>query len=795
MPTLKFLRTTFSLVAALTSLSAFAGPPAYSLLKNARPFIKLPEYSVEQKKLVLDQARLILSQIYINRELKIKDFGPTANPIPYLNKIESELSTISDLSFHKQLSDIFFRFRDLHTLYYLPKPFACYDSFLPFTFKEVTAANGKKVIAVSTMRDDAAVLKFMPKPFRLKIGDIVTSYNGLSIEKAIQANMDHSLGANPSAARRKSIENLRFYQHNLDLLPEKDSTKFEFQTSEGEKYKMEIPWVTWKDWNCVGQKNNLAVNTVRKAPMAEAKKDRADVDQTGESTLYWQINKTKFGNFGYIELMSFDPIDVTVNEVVTKVKNLLQNELKNTDGLMIDLRGNTGGRLPLAERMIQLFSPHEIQPHTYILRNSEANAFYTALTPMDLFTKALEEAQRTNSPFTKKLPIDSVEEVNDLGQVYFKPVAVYVDSNCYSACDTFAAHVQDHKVATVFGEDQTTGGGGANVFSLDEILEDFEQYGVDSGIFKKLPNGQNITFAFRQAFRSGVNQGKLIEDIGVKVDRISAPSMSDQFNSNNDQILVLERFLQQESKKYTSNIFLANEDRQDFLINKKAKLIASWNDTTGIEFKVDGRVREARAIKPAAVNAAITLPAVIETNTVGDGRFEILGSSKDKRVWRKVINYRIVPESKVIGLNQSLKINLKDNQSLALYTHNTQKQDGWNISNNSLYLGDGSYYADMSFAEASLFVTLPVASYELKFDAAVKIEKDLDYMKVIAIVNGKEVVLIDKLSGDLPMKNYKVDLAQFQGQAIEIRFVFESDPETTDKGITIKNISLTPVLK
>lgn len=791
---LKFLRTTLSAVALLTSLSALAGPPAFSLLKNSRPFIKLPEYSIEQKRLVLNQARIILTQIYINREVKIKDFGPTANPVPYLNKIESELTTISDESFHKQLSDIFFRLRDLHTLYYLPKPFACYQSFLPFGFKEVTTANGKKAIVVATMRDDQQVLKYMPQPFRLKRGDIVTSYNGMPIEQAIQSQMDRSLGANPSAARRKSIENLRFFEHDLDLLPETDSVKFEFQTSKGEKYKLEIPWLTWKNWSCINQQNDLAINAPKTIPMAKATKQKSDFDQTGESTLYWQINKTKFGTFGYIELTSFDPIDVTPNEVVTKVKNLLQNELKNTDGLMIDLRGNTGGRLNLSEKLIQLFSPHEIQPHTYILRNSEANALYMSLTPMDRFTKALDEAQRTGSPFTKKLSIDTKEEINDLGQVYFKPVAVYVDSNCYSACDTFAAHVQDHKVATVFGEDQTTGGGGANVFSLNEVLEDFEQYGVDSGLFQKLPNAQNITFAFRQAFRSSANKGKLIEDAGVTVDRISSPNLTDLFNSNNDQILVLEKFLGQESKKYVSNVFLANEDRQDFLINSKASLIASWNETTEIEFKIDGKVRDVRVIKPRAEKEVITLPNTIQTNKVSDGRFEILGANKDKRVWRKVVNYRIIPESTVIGLNQSLKINLKDNQSLGLYTNNTQKSDGWNISNNSLHLGDGSYYSDMAHAEASLFVTLPQANYELKFDASVKIEKDLDKMKVIALSNGKEFILIDNLSGDLPMQNYKVDLAQFNGQAIEIRFVFESDPETTDTGITIKNISLTPTL-
>ncbi len=793
MTTLKFFRTTFFLVAALTSLSAIAGPPAFNTLKNSRPYINLPEYSLEQKKLVLDQARIILSQIYINREVKIKDFGPTANPIPYLKKIESELNTISDESFHKQLSDIFFRLRDLHTLYYLPAPFACYQSFLPFGFKEVTAANGKKVIAVSTMRDDEQVLKYMPQPFNLKVGDILTSYDGMSVEKAIQLKMPRSLGANPSAARRKSIENLRFYEHDLDFLPNKDSVQLELQNSAGEKYKLEIPWVTWKDWNCISQQNNLAVNSVKNAPMAKAKKQRGDFDQTGETNLYWQINKTKYGNFGYIELMSFTPIDMTVNQLVTKIKSLLQNELKDTDGLMIDLRGNTGGQLPLAERMIQLFTPREIEPHTFMLRNSEANATYMALTPLDRFTKELDEAIRTGSPFTKRLSIDSKEEVNDIGQVYFKPVAVYVDSNCYSACDTFSAQVQDHKSATVFGEDKTTGGGGANVFSLNEMLEDFEQYGVDSAPFKKLPNGQNIIFAFRQAFRSGVNEGKLIENAGVTVDRISAPNMTDLFNSNNDQIMVLQKFLGQETSKYTSKISLKNEERQDFLINQKAKLIASWKDTSGMEFKIDGRVREARATRKDAEKSVIALPALIETNKVGEGRFEILGTNKDKRAWRKVINYRIIPEGKVIGLNQSLKVNLKDNQSLALYTHNTLKQDGWNISGNSLYLGDGSSYTDMVHAEASLFVTLPKANYELKFAAEVKIEKDLDKMKVIAVSNGVEVVLIDKLSGDLPMQNYKVDLSQFNGQSVEIRFVFESDPETTDKGILIKNIVLSPV--
>lgn len=791
MPTSKFMRTALLVVAALTSLSAVAAPPAFNILKNSRSSIKLPTYSVEQKKLVIDQARLILSQIYINRELKIKDFGPTSNPTPYLNKIESELNTISDESFHKQLAGIFTRFHDLHTLYYLPAPFACYQTFLPFGFKEVTLNTGKKAVVVSAKRDDQDTLKYMPQPFRLKVGDILTSYDGMPVEKVLESRALQTFGANPSAARRHSVEGLRFNQHNLEFLPAKDTVRLEFQTSEGEKYKMELPWLTWKNWSCISAQNKLADTSVKKADIAKSGKNAGDFDQTGETTLYWTINNTKFGKFGYIELLSFTPIDLTVNGVVKKVKSLLLNELKNTDGLMIDLRENTGGQLGLSEKLIQLFSPREVQPHNFILRNSAANATYMALTPFDRFTKELDEAIRTGSPFTNKLSLNTKEEINGLGQVYFKPVAVYVDAFCYSSCDTFAAHAQDNKSATVFGEDQTTGGGGANVYSLNEMLEDFEQYGVDSAPFQRLPNGQNISFAFRQASRSGFNAGKLIEDAGIKVDRLSPPHATDLFNSNNDQIEVLEKFLALETKKYTSNMFLANEDRQDFRLNQRAKISASWNDTTGMEFVIDGRVREARATRPSAVNASITLPDLIETKEISDGRFEILGSSKDKKVWRKVVNYRIIPENTNIAINQTLKVNLNDSKSLGLYTTDTLKKDGWNISENSLHLGNGSYYSDDTNAEASLFVGLPKANYELNFEASIKTE-ETDYMKVVAISGGREVVLIEKLSGELPMQSYKVDLAQFNGQSVEIRFVFESDPELNFEGITIKNISLTP---
>ena len=110
-----------------------------------------------------------------------------------------------------------------------------------------------------------------------------------------------------------------------------------------------------------------------------------------------------------------------------------------------------------------------------------------------------------------------------------------------------------------------------------------------------------------------------------------------------------------------------------------------------------------------------------------------------------------------------------------------------------MYLGNGTEYTNLSHTEASLFLTLPANAYEISFDASIKTEALLDFMKIVIVSEGKEIPS-DKFSGDMPMNNYKIDLSQYAGKPIEIRFVFESDAATLDKGILIKNILLTPVL-
>jgi C-terminal processing protease CtpA/Prc len=59
----------------------------------------------------------------------------------------------------------------------------------------------------------------------------------------------------------------------------------------------------------------------------------------------------------------------------------------------------------------------------------------------------------TYSPLTS---FDSLKITAEWGQVYHKPIGLLTNGNCYSACDFFAANLQDAG-AVVFGNDMQTG--------------------------------------------------------------------------------------------------------------------------------------------------------------------------------------------------------------------------------------------------------------------------------------------------------------------------------------------------
>jgi len=762
-----------SILVVVSSAQTFAG---YSTLEISRPKIKYPVYNTATRKIILDQAKLALSEIFVHQEVKIRDFGPKADALPRINELYKKLSKISDLEFHTTLTDIFLALKDQHTLYHLPRPYSCYENFLPLRFKYVNMDQGRRAFAVTDVDTRQEILQLLPKPFEVAIGDEVISYNGMPLYEVVTNKMGKTYGANPDAQFRLAQEDLRFYYHGVDQLPQDNFVRLELRNTKGQRYKLKLPWITYAEEDCLKPTTKLLpLNTFKMKRMGSI------TGETNEPILYWHINHPSFGDFGYIALESFNPEVLSNDETVIKIRDLLLNELRDTDGLVIDLRDNGGGQIPFAEKIVQLFSPKEVTPLEYILKNSEANYVYFSKSDIkDPFTTLLMAARNLGTPFTSGGPLSSKKEINDLGQAYFKPVALFVNSKCYSACEVLAAQIQDHNVGIIFGEDQRTGGGGANVFSLSKILQ--EKFAQTNPLpFARLPNGQDIDFSFRQAIRVGKNAGALIENEGVKVDRLSPMNWSDIFNATNDQLLVLQKHLSSISANYSSSIFFSKEERQDFLRNQDPLVQASWTDTSTFEFKKDGTTIDRREVDLNA-SSAISLP--IDVSVISDGRLEIYGSNNEVPVWRKIIRYRVIPEFESVRQGENLM------ERFSIYSVISSKENGWHIKNNELIFGDGKTYHNLVESEASLFVSLPKTKSLLSYTATVDSELNFDFLKIYIIIKGHPPTLIQSLSGHLPQTNYKYDLSSFAGEKVEIRFVFKTDEATNDKGVTLKGVRI-----
>ncbi|KAH9267071.1 hypothetical protein BASA84_000829 [Batrachochytrium salamandrivorans] len=64
---------------------------------------------------------------------------------------------------------------------------------------------------------------------------------------------------------------------------------------------------------------------------------------------------------GVIKIESFSPVlkipKTSFMLLIETIRDLLVGQLKDTDAILFDIRGNSGGSIPAADGIIQLFKP------------------------------------------------------------------------------------------------------------------------------------------------------------------------------------------------------------------------------------------------------------------------------------------------------------------------------------------------------------------------------------------------------------------------------------------------------
>jgi C-terminal processing protease CtpA/Prc len=523
--------------------------------------------------LLVEQALVLIEQNYAHLPLKEAMHG--VNPIQKLKLLqhrllyseEEELS--NELEFHREMTRIFTSVRDLHTNYVLPAPFNQATAFVPFLIEEFKEG-GRRRYLVTRLSDGFESPPFEP-------GVEVISWNGIPIARAVEINGDRFAGSNEDARRARGVATLTVRPLAVSLPPDEDWVTVEYRTGDGTLHELRTDWLVFTR---PGTGDDLApprprdatdaaagaygvdlelhetnrakkflfapdvIDEVETEPVTAGAFDESPVegglaDLVPESVMEGRSVVTPSGTFGYIRIRRFS-MDLNLDgetQVQAMVEKFIElAEDLPQEGLIVDVRGNPGGIIWAGERLLQLMTPHPIEPERLQFVTTPVNLQLCSRNSfLEPWVDSIRESVRTGSAYSQGFPVTTPESANAIGQRYCGPVVVITDALCYSTTDFFAAGIKDHGIALILGVDGNTGAGGANVWRHDHFL-DFFPPGVDGSPYKRLPKRSGMRVSIRRTLRVRKNAGIPLEDLGVVPDLRHDMTREDLLNSNVDLI-------------------------------------------------------------------------------------------------------------------------------------------------------------------------------------------------------------------------------------------------------------------
>jgi hypothetical protein len=251
---------------------------------------------------------------------------------------------------------------------------------------------------------------------------------------------------------------------------------------------------------------------------------------------YAEVRRVGGRDFGYIRLFSFDVDDP--EEFVDEFARVIKSEGFPQEGLIIDVRGNGGGKIRAGERLLQFFTPQRIKPELFEFINTPLNLEICRLAPkqwnLARWADSIAESVITGATYSSGFPVNSERACNDVGQIYYGPVILITDALSYSATDIFAAGFQDNEIGEVLGTTDNTGAGGANVWWYEDLIRAIGNR-RDSP-FKPLPKGADMLIALRRSIRVGARAGRPLEELGIAPDHRHHMTRRDVLKRNDDLI-------------------------------------------------------------------------------------------------------------------------------------------------------------------------------------------------------------------------------------------------------------------
>lgn len=424
--------------------------------------------------LLARQWEVLLDQFYVHLPLKERLLG--VRPVEQARRLQRDAGRYpEDASFLRALLRLCTGLRDFHTMIDLPEPWAKRVVFLPFQLHESFDGSGAAHYLVGGLEPGAD----LGGEF---VGGVeVTHWNGQPLAHELHRLGLSTPGANPPARWRRALESLTWRVLKYGLPPDEDSVVLTYLGKKGPA-DLELSW------------------RVREAG------PRRDSPEC----LSFRRVESPSGTWGYLRIAHFlvDDVEAFVRQVARILRMLPET------GLILDVRGNPGGSIPAAERLLQFFTPSRIEPASFSLRCTDlTRELCESREEWSPWRPSLRRGAVTGERFSQGFPLTPVEQANDVGRIYEGPVVLLCDALSYSATELFIAGFEDHHLGKVIGADTHTGAGGSSMSWHHQLVRR-----EPGGPLQPLAGGAEIRVALLRSTRVGARRGLPLEGLGVEVD-------------------------------------------------------------------------------------------------------------------------------------------------------------------------------------------------------------------------------------------------------------------------------------
>lgn len=514
---------------------------------------------------IVEQALLLLNMNYVH--LPLKRAMHAVDPIQRLKLLRFRLLGMKEgelpgeMQFHQRMLEIFASTRDLHTMYLLPAPFKDHVAYLPFLIEQYFERN-KKGERVEKFMVSRVVKEFYqsipdagPEALAFEPGVEVLYWNGVPIKRAIELNGESQAGSNIDARFARGLDNLTIRPLETSLPPDETWVNITYRSRTGKNFTLKQEWLVHKT-GAAGTPPLASKSTRKKRAAIDIKKTKINqvrktlfvprnvhVRKSLQHILYAETRKVDGREFGYIRLFSFDVDDS--DQFVKDFAQVIKSDGFPQEGLIIDVRGNGGGKIRAGERLLQLFTPRKIKPELFEFLNTPLNLDICRLAPkswqLDRWAESIAESVVTGATYSSGFPLNSEGSCNDIGQIYYGPVILITDALSYSTTDMFAAGFQDNEIGEILGTSDNTGAGGANVWWYQHLVNAVKD--TPHSPFKPLPRGADMLLAVRRSIRVGRHAGRPLEELGIVPDERHYMTGRDVLELNDDLIARAARIL------------------------------------------------------------------------------------------------------------------------------------------------------------------------------------------------------------------------------------------------------------